>query len=263
MTGADRDFWSTGEWKYLQELRKPVTNGYVYVFGYDSMTGQMCWLTSIRPDIMSPCHRRYALPSGEKMRAQSINASVSFRWHPVFRDSDVLLIQNIDALRRMTQALHALDNGDSGSYQFFRNSAVSQLQKQLSKIHRPEKHALNVSMAQAPMKRRDYSFTRRSGAGRGSVSGGPAIIEKTSTKIIHIEKAAIGPPGETIAKPSVSRALAGDGSRVLFSHEDIELISMVFLNGQAIGDSGVSINGGNATFTTAPQPGDTVLIVGT
>jgi hypothetical protein len=62
-------------------------------------------------------------------------------------ESDVLPIQNIDAIARMVQALHALDTGDAGRYQFFTNSALSQLRKQLSRRERPAKTGLQVSMS--------------------------------------------------------------------------------------------------------------------
>lgn len=146
-TGPDCERWLSGRWRSLSELRKPVTRGLVHVFGYDPTTNESVWLTSLRPETISPEHRRYALPAGG---TSQVVAKAVLRWHPMHFESDVLPVQNIDAIARMVQALHALDTGDAGRYQFYQNSALSQLRKQLSRRERPAKTGLQVSMSRAP-----------------------------------------------------------------------------------------------------------------
>jgi hypothetical protein len=79
------------------------------------------------------------------------------------------------------QSLHALDTGEAGKYEFYRNSALSQLQKQLSKRERPAKTGLQVSMSRGP------SRIGRGVAGRlrwtgGSCEQAPTACEPDETE---------------------------------------------------------------------------------
>lgn len=180
-TGQDCDRWLTGKWRSVSELRKPVTKGLVHVFGYDPANQEAIWLTTMRPETISPEHRRLVVPG----RGGQVVARVALRWHPVHFESDVLLVQNIDAIARMTQALHALDTGDAGRYEFFRNSAVSQLRKQLSKRDRSSKSSINVSFI------RSGSSIRGGGRGRGGHwcgnAGQATKPSNCSTKTLPLE----------------------------------------------------------------------------
>lgn len=146
-TGQDCDRWLSGRWASVSELRKPVTRGLVHVFGYDPATLESVWLTTLRPETISPTHRLYRVPGGGPGQ---IIARVVLRWHPLHFESDVLPVQNIDAIARMVQALHALDTGNAGLYEFYRNGALSQLRKQMSKRERPARTGLQVSMSRGP-----------------------------------------------------------------------------------------------------------------
>lgn len=149
-TGQDCERWLSGRWAAVTELWKPVTRGLVHVFGYDPATGESVWLTTLRPETIAPEHRRYAVPAAKSGNSHQVVARVVLRWHPMHFESDVLPVQNIDAISRMVQALHALDTGDAGRYEFYRNSALSQLRKQLSSRERPGKTGLQVSMTRSP-----------------------------------------------------------------------------------------------------------------
>jgi hypothetical protein len=173
-TGQDCERWLSGRWLSIAELRKPVTRGLVYVFGYDPTTGESVWLTTLRPETISPVHRRYRVPGGRSGSAGQILAKVVLRWYPMHFESDVLPVQNIDAISRMVQALHALDTGDAGRYEFYRNSALSQLRKQLSRRERPAKTGLQVSMSRGP------SRIGRGTFGRPMPFGGPCASPDSS-----------------------------------------------------------------------------------
>lgn len=160
-TGPDADHWTDGKYSRVTELRKPRTNGYVYVYAYNPDTKEFCWLTTIRPDTISPSHRRYRIPGGDQC-AQQIVAKVALRFYPVYRDDDVLLIQHQGALERMVQSLACLDNKDMAGYQSLRNSAISRLKKRLEKRDRSGKTGLNIKVQGTPLGGRSY-------AGRGGV----------------------------------------------------------------------------------------------
>lgn len=222
--GADRapaysapapDHWSTGRWSRLVELRKPKTEGYVYVYGYEPATGEMCWLSSLQPDTLSPSHRRYRVPGGNGACPKEIIAKVSLRWRKLLRGDDVSLIQNPDALARMVQALAALDAGDAGRYEFYKNSAISQLRKQIARRDRPAKTGLQVRMGRAPLAGRDYSG-RGFGMGRiVSVPGQRTVVMVENTKIERIPgtPGRDGRDGETTVPWQPVYAIVPDGSR--------------------------------------------------
>lgn len=150
-TGQDCDRWLSGRWQSITELRKPLTRGLVHVFGYDPTTGECFWMTTLRPETISPVHRRYRVPPGSRPgNVGQVLAKVVLKWYPMHFETDVLPVQNLDAISRMVQSLHALDTGEAGKYEFYRNSALSQLQKQLSKRERPAKTGLQVSMSRGP-----------------------------------------------------------------------------------------------------------------
>ena len=158
------DFWTTGQFQDITELRKAPTNGMVYVYGYDPATGEMCWLTTLRPESISPSHRRYQVAGN--CEGSQIVAQVSMRYYPVHFDDEVLLVQNLDALSRMVQSLDRLDASDMGGYESFKNSAISQLKKQRLKQHQGERKALNVRVQRTLTGGRGYS-----GSGIGGLRG--------------------------------------------------------------------------------------------
>lgn len=170
-TAADSQWWTDGNLVSISELRKSKTAGYVYVYAYDPATGDFCWLTTIRPDIVSPSHRRYQIPGGENA-CREIVAHVAMRYYPVSHDEDVLIIQNPEALRSMVQAQEAKDTGDAGKYEFLKNSAISQLKKQIGKRDRGSKMGPNLRFGGSPLKGANYSG--RGGGGR--LHGGSATI---------------------------------------------------------------------------------------
>jgi hypothetical protein len=194
-TGPDCDRWLSGRWAVISELRKPVTRGLVHVFGYDPTTTESVWLTTLRPETLSPEHRRYAVPAAETGHGHQVLARVVLRWFPMHFESDVLPVQNLDAISRMVQALHSLDTGDAGRYEFYRNSALSQLRKQLSRRERPAKTGLQVSMVRSPAR------LGRGGRGgffprHGAPCAGTAAIEEEETETTILSACQTSPADE-------------------------------------------------------------------
>lgn len=164
-TGGDNEGWSTGNWAKVNHIHKEKTNGYVYLWGFDREKGEYCWLSTVRPETTSPCHRRYKVPGGSDHCPQQIIAKVSVRWRPLCRDSDVILIQNPDALARMIKANAALDEREIGQYVALKNTAISQLKKQIKKRDKATKMGINVRTARTPIGGRSYN-TRWGTGGR-------------------------------------------------------------------------------------------------
>lgn len=171
-TAADANWWTDGTLKSITELRKPKTAGYVYVYAYDPASGNLCWLTTIRPDTVSPSHRRYQIPGGDDS-CREIIAHVAMRYYPVCHDEDILIIQNPEAIRSMVQAHEAKDTGDAGKYEFFKNSAISQLKKQVGKRDRGSKMGPSIRFGGSPLRGSNYSGR---GGGGSRMHGGSAIL---------------------------------------------------------------------------------------
>lgn len=154
------DWFTDGKLVSISELRKAATCGYIYVFGYDPETQETCWLTTIRPESMSPCHRRYQFPeAGEGIR--EVVCQVSLRYHDVQRDEDVVLIQNPEALRGMIQAHAASDMDDPARYGFHKNRAIMRLKKQKGKNARGSVNRFQVRMGGSPLKGANFQRRRR------------------------------------------------------------------------------------------------------
>lgn len=197
-TAPDADWWTDGKFVSIQELRKSKTCGYVYIWAYDPATGEMCWLTTLRPDTTSPCHRRYLIPnSGANgaFCASEVIAKVSFRYYPVCRDEDVLIIQNPEAIKSMIQAHASKDAKDSQNYMFYKNSAISQLKKQVGKRDRGTQNMMQLRFGGSPL--RGGRYTSRPGCitghGRGGATGPRNVIE---TRIIPCGEPIPGPAGK-------------------------------------------------------------------
>ena len=173
-TPADADWWTDGRYADVSELRKPRTEGYVYVYAYDPATGDLCWLTTLRPDTISPSHRRYMIPGGEGGNAcceNGVIARVSCRYVPVHREDDILLIQNVEALNSMVQAFAAKDRGDIQQYEFNKNSAISRLKRQIEKRDKGTKAGVSLLKGGSPL-RRNYSGRAGTGGFRGHGGNG-------------------------------------------------------------------------------------------
>jgi hypothetical protein len=143
-----------GRFARITGLQKETTQGRVFVHGWEPGNHDLPWLTTLERWSLSPCHRRYLIPGGQD--GHSIMARVTRRWHPVNDSSDVLLIQNIDAIELMAQALEARDRLDFGSYAALKNSALSALKKQSTRRHGHAKTALNIAPRNGPMRGRSY-----------------------------------------------------------------------------------------------------------
>ena len=123
--GADDQMWiSKNLFADIVSIEKPVTQGYVYLSGILPETGVRYFLGSMHPDETRPSYRRYFIKEIAKRHATDssgnyivptpyrIDALCRLRYVPATHSSDVLMIQNLGALKHMLKALR-LEDSDS------------------------------------------------------------------------------------------------------------------------------------------------------
>jgi len=99
---GNKRYRSIGSWE------KPETKGYVTLYAYIPETNQWHFLAKAHPDITTPCWRRYKV-SGLFSHCGTIPTSVliyaKMAAYELRRDSDILPVQNLTAVRLMVQAI--------------------------------------------------------------------------------------------------------------------------------------------------------------
>jgi len=138
----------SGVAEYVRSIKKPRTNGYVYVFGYDANPGieDLVWLTTMAPDETNTGYRRYRIPGITSSVEKTLDCIVTLRWVPLYAEDDISLIQQPDAYKRMARGLAALEGGDDRDYERWKNRAVKLLEKQKVKRDGSIKRIPNIAI---------------------------------------------------------------------------------------------------------------------
>ena len=125
---------TAGEFSQVTQVIKPVTKGYVSLMAYDSSTNYIWNLAKYHPLETHPQFHRYKVPSPRCEDGTCIVALVKMRYIPAELDTDLLIIQNMVALREaiLSEKYRESDPNRSGSY--FAN-AVAQLARENTKKH--------------------------------------------------------------------------------------------------------------------------------
>jgi hypothetical protein len=137
--------WITaGAMRSIEAISKPVTRGYVQVFGYTGESG-MHWLSRMGPGEQSPALTRYRLAGvGGRGAPVCMRARVSLRFTMLFDEEDISLIQHREAYRLMAQSLSYFDDGEVGNGSAYQNRALKMLSDATGKQGRGQRFAMNV-----------------------------------------------------------------------------------------------------------------------
>lgn len=95
----------------LQYVQKPVTEGFISLYTYDPTTHKMYFLSKYHPHETAPRYRRYRV-TDSNCCGTCILAFCEFGYVPATHNSDILLIQNLDALKMMIMAMEMEDERD-------------------------------------------------------------------------------------------------------------------------------------------------------
>jgi hypothetical protein len=120
--GTQDEMWiSKATFSTVDSIEKPVTKGYVYVSAIEPESGIRYFLGSLHPDETNPHYRRYfalETPCSPTLDSAGnpvvptpfrIDALCKLQYIPAVHGSDILLIQNLGALKMMMIALRMED----------------------------------------------------------------------------------------------------------------------------------------------------------
>jgi hypothetical protein len=122
----------------LTFAKKPMTNGYLWLYGMAD--GRPRYLIArYHPRETKPYYRRYQLTSTDRVNGKNIVALVKIRYVPAVFDDDTVLIQNLDAIGLMVQALEREKVSDPDGSAKFQQLAVVALEEQKQSADTGEK----------------------------------------------------------------------------------------------------------------------------
>ena len=146
-TNPDSIKQSTFQFIEIDQVIKPVTDGYISLYAYQSSDHAMWTLGKYHPHETQPGFRRYKLTGRFGVTtADSLTCLVKLRYAPLIVDTDIPIIQSLPALRIMCQSLHARNMGDSADALAKQGDAMRMLDKQLKNAH-PETNEFDVQMS--------------------------------------------------------------------------------------------------------------------
>jgi len=130
---------SDAAFAYVMAVVKPVTAGYVRLFGVDVKSGEEVLLAEYGAGETCPSYRRYFVPAMERAAGANVNgdgecvvlARCRRRFVPLSGDErEVLLISNLPALVAMMQGQWKREAGNWEDYQGYKNVAVELMAKE-------------------------------------------------------------------------------------------------------------------------------------
>ena len=101
---------STSAIRDVTWVHKPATNGFVSLWTYDPATHQLYFLAKYHPHETQPRFRRYRLTAPNCSCGSSIVALCELAYVPKTLPTDILIVQNIDALKLMAMAITMENN---------------------------------------------------------------------------------------------------------------------------------------------------------
>ena len=89
----------------VERVSKPETDGFISLYSYDLDTYQMYFLSKYHPQETNPRYRRYRITSPDYVHGTSIYALCELGYTPLYNPNDILIVQNMDALKLMVMAV--------------------------------------------------------------------------------------------------------------------------------------------------------------
>ena len=123
---------SASTFRDITEVYKTVTRGYITLYACKPEDNYMFLLAKYHPTDTMPTFRRYRITNTGTDDYANVYARVKLRYMPVSHEQDVLLIQNLDALKIMIMAITRENSGDLTGSVAYESQAVRLLNEQLS-----------------------------------------------------------------------------------------------------------------------------------
>jgi len=122
---------SASKFKRITAVHKPVTKGYVSLYTYDPADHRMYFVSKYHPDETVPGYRRYRLNSPNFTESRNVLCLVKMRFEPLSHDTDLLPVQNLDAVKHEVMAIREENTGNATTAEAFHNKAIRLLNEQL------------------------------------------------------------------------------------------------------------------------------------
>jgi len=104
--------------------------GYVSLYAYEATTGRMWFLAKYHPSETIPGYRRYRLPVFCPDYGMQVHCLCKKQYIPATSGDDILLVQNLDAIKLMVKAIERENVNDINGAVAFQQLAIAQLQTQ-------------------------------------------------------------------------------------------------------------------------------------
>ena len=89
----------------IERVQKPETDGFVSLYAYNADTHQMYFLAKYHPQETNPRYRKYKITAPDYSLGSSIYALCELGYVPMEEADDILIVQNMDALKLMVMAI--------------------------------------------------------------------------------------------------------------------------------------------------------------
>jgi hypothetical protein len=130
---------SVSSYNQITAVQKPVTVGYISLYTYlppatpsVAEDNRMYFLAKYHPEETQPGYRRYRITMPDTDNGSNVLCRVKMRFEPLSHDTDILPIQNIDALKAAVIAIREENDKNGASAKEYWTSAISMLNDQLS-----------------------------------------------------------------------------------------------------------------------------------
>ncbi len=133
---------STKFFSSLTSVQKPVTNGTVRIYQYDTVATTQTPMGYYEPDETIPWYRRSLITdlvnqgacdgASTSCATKAVTVMAKMAFIPVVNDTDYLLIGNIPALKDMIQSIRKYENNLFEEAQAWESKAIMELDKELS-----------------------------------------------------------------------------------------------------------------------------------
>lgn len=131
---------SVSSYNQVTAVQKPVTVGYVSLYTYKPIAtpgvataedNRMYFLAKYHPEETQPGYRRYRITMPDTDNGSNVLCRVKMRFENLSHDTDILPIQNIDALKHAVIAIREENDKNGASAKEYWTSALSLLNDQL------------------------------------------------------------------------------------------------------------------------------------
>ena len=126
----DPNFVLSGPVRDVERVGKPATEGMVSLYSYDETTHQMYFLSKYQPAETNPRYRRYRITYPDYVDGSSVYALCELGYVPLASLDDVLIVQNMDALKMMVMAIEFENERDFQSAKAYEADAYRLIEEQ-------------------------------------------------------------------------------------------------------------------------------------